>query len=123
MPTLTACFALLHRGSCFVLRPGAAAVGREHHGSSATATATLHSSSSSAAPPVSSARRRASGAGVQRGRTGLRMVGGGKAAAADEALVAERKAEQEALRVKNDQEWQFFDTARINVKAGMGGNG
>lgn len=50
------------------------------------------------------------------------MMGGGKAAEA-EALVAEEKAEREALRVKNDQEWQFFDTARINVKAGMGGNG
>lgn len=29
----------------------------------------------------------------------------------------------ENIKVKNDQEWQFFDTARINVKAGMGGNG
>eukprot|EP00752_Nemacystus_decipiens_P010585 g9426.t1 len=46
------------------------------------------------------------------------MMAGGKAATA-EALVAEK----EALRLKNDQEWQFFDTARINVKAGMGGNG
>lgn len=31
--------------------------------------------------------------------------------------------EAENIKVKNDQEWQFFDTARINVKAGMGGNG
>lgn len=47
---------------------------------------------------------------------------GAKADAA-EALVAEKKAEQEAVRVRNDQEWHFFDTARINVKAGTGGNG
>lgn len=47
---------------------------------------------------------------------------GGKAEAA-EASVAENKAEQEAFRVRNDQEWHFFDTARVNVKAGMGGNG
>lgn len=38
---------------------------------------------------------------------------------ADERL----EAEAAALKVKNDQEWQFFDTARINVKAGDGGNG
>lgn len=29
----------------------------------------------------------------------------------------------EKLKVKNDQEWQFFDTARVNVNAGTGGNG
>lgn len=50
------------------------------------------------------------------------MMGGGERAAAAEAG-AEQKAEQEALRIRNDQEWQFFDTARINVKAGTGGNG
>lgn len=33
------------------------------------------------------------------------------------------KKEAESLRVKNDQEWQFFDTAKVNVKAGTGGNG
>ncbi|CAM9618879.1 unnamed protein product, partial [Choristocarpus tenellus] len=27
------------------------------------------------------------------------------------------------LKVKNDQEWQFFDTARINVQGGDGGDG
>lgn len=52
----------------------------------------------------------------------MKMMGGGKAAAAAEAE-AELKAEREALRIRNDQEWQFFDTARINVKAGTGGNG
>ena len=30
---------------------------------------------------------------------------------------------EDPMKIKNDQEWQFFDTARINVKAGMGGNG
>lgn len=43
-------------------------------------------------------------------------------AAAEETAVAEKRA-AESLRIKNDQEWQFFDTARINVQAGMGGNG
>lgn len=38
---------------------------------------------------------------------------------ADETL----EAEAAASKLKNDQEWQFFDTARINVKAGDGGNG
>lgn len=52
----------------------------------------------------------------------MQMMGGGKAAAA-EASVDEQEAEREASRARNDQEWQFFDTARINVKAGMGGNG
>lgn len=28
-----------------------------------------------------------------------------------------------AAKVVNDQEWQFFDTARINVKGGDGGDG
>lgn len=39
-----------------------------------------------------------------------------------EVADAEKK-EAESLRVQNDQEWQFFDTAKVNVKAGTGGNG
>lgn len=43
----------------------------------------------------------------------------GQVVETDDAL----EEEAENIKVKNDQEWQFFDTARINVKAGMGGNG
>lgn len=59
---------------------------------------------------------------MKRGRGDTIVMDGRKAEVA-EALVAETKAEQETLRNKNDQEWHFFDTARINVKAGTGGNG
>lgn len=107
VPTLVACIALLHGGKCFVLRPTAG-------------TAKTGGHRSSCAPPLPPRAR--CRAGVGRRGEGLEMMGGGKAAAA-EAQVAEEKAEREALRVKNDQEWQFFDTARVNVKAGMGGNG
>lgn len=61
-------------------------------------------------------------AGMERGRGEELVMDVGKAEAA-EALVAEKKLEQEALKIRNDQEWHFFDTARINVKAGTGGNG
>ncbi|CAN0457148.1 unnamed protein product, partial [Ectocarpus sp. 12 AP-2014] len=119
--TLAACIVLLQRGNCFLLIPNTAArSGSQGYGS--TATATLHRAA--AAPsPLSPARCRSSGVGIRRGRGGVRMMGGGNVAAAAEALEAEEKAEREALRARNDQEWQFFDTARINVKAGKGGNG
>lgn len=52
-----------------------------------------------------------------------REKGNAKALITPAEVEAEAKLEAEKLRVKNDQEWQFFDTARVNVKAGDGGNG
>lgn len=49
-------------------------------------------------------------------------MGKSKIAQAEEAVERE-EAETAAAKVKNDHEWQFFDTARINVKGGDGGNG
>lgn len=43
--------------------------------------------------------------------------------------IASRSMDQQEVHTglhtttRNDQEWQFFDTARINVKAGDGGDG
>ena len=37
--------------------------------------------------------------------------------------VKEDAAIEDKVKVKNDPEWGFFDTAKINVKAGDGGNG
>lgn len=49
-------------------------------------------------------------------------MGTSKIAQAEAALERE-EAEAATAKVKNDQEWQFFDTARINVKGGDGGDG
>ncbi|CAN0222995.1 unnamed protein product, partial [Ectocarpus sp. 13 AM-2016] len=107
--TLAACIVLLQRGNCFLLIPNTAARSGSH-GYGSTATATLHPAA--AAPsPLSPARCRSSRVGIRRGRGGVRIMGSGNVAAAAEALEAEEKAEREALRARNDQEWQFFDTA------------
>lgn len=51
------------------------------------------------------------------------MAGAKGAAAVAAEIDEDERVQAERLKTKNDQEWQFFDTSRINVKAGMGGNG
>lgn len=90
--------------------------GPGHHRST-TAPGSSHDS-------VSAGCNRVRRVGAQ--RTRLEMAKSSRTAEA-EARDAREDVEQENraadVRAKNDQEWQFFDTARINVKGGDGGDG
>lgn len=130
LPTLATFIALLQVCDSFVL-PGAAASLRQHHDPPIAAAATresgwhstAHSRSAPASTPASRSAVpcRASVAAVKRSRVQMAAAKGAAAAAAE--IDEDERVQAESLRAKNDQEWQFFDTSRVNVKAGMGGNG
>lgn len=132
LPTLAAFITLLRVCDSFVL-PGAEASLRQHHDApiaNAAATresawhSTAHSRSALASTPVSrsAAPCRASVAVVKRSRVNMAGTKGAATAAAEE-IDEDERVQAESMKAKNDQEWQFFDTSRVNVKAGMGGNG
>lgn len=130
MPTLATFIALLRVCDSFVF-PGAAATLRQYHDPPIASAGTLesgwHSTARSRSAPASTpvshsaAPCRASVATVKRSR--VQMTGAKGAAAAAAEIDEDERVQAEKLKTKNDQEWQFFDTSRVNVKAGMGGNG
>lgn len=129
LPTLATFIALLRVCDAFVV-PGAAASLRQHqcHDGPTATTATREGSgwhstahSRSAPSPVHSAVSCRANV-VKRSRVQMAGTKGAAAAAAAE-IDEDERVKAESLKAKNDQEWQFFDTSRVNVKAGMGGNG
>lgn len=126
-PTLAALVVFFQAGDSFVL-PSTAGNALDRM-TTATATcdasrwiSTVQRHPRPSSNPSSAARYRTSGARLCRGRMHVAGAKAAAAAAADEVSAPETR-EAGSSMVKNDQEWQFFDTARINVNAGAGGNG